>query len=118
MERSVDLGHPLGIRAHRPRRRCRLFRGTRYSVARQASASSQTRRTSCVRQPDIIIGSWCGKKFRPGAGKQREGWLDIPAVRSGSLYEIKSADILQPGPAALTDGLRQLRDIVQRWAQT
>jgi len=70
------------------------------------------------RQPDIIIGSWCGKKFRPEQVSKREGWLDIPAVRSGSLYEIKSADILQPGPAALTDGLRQLRDIVQRWAQT
>jgi len=69
-------------------------------------------------RPDIIIGSWCGKKFRPEQVSKREGWLDIPAVRSGSLYEIKSADILQPGPAALTDGLRQLRDIVQRWAQT
>jgi iron complex transport system substrate-binding protein len=68
------------------------------------------------RQPDIIIGSWCGKKFRPEQVSKREGWAEIPAVCSGSLYEIKSADILQPGPAALTDGLRQLRDIVQRWA--
>ena len=69
------------------------------------------------RQPDIIIGSWCGKKFRPDQVRGRDGWLDIPAVRAGALYEIKSADILQPGPAALTDGLRQLRDIVQGWAQ-
>jgi iron complex transport system substrate-binding protein len=69
------------------------------------------------RQPDIIIGSWCGKKFRPDQVRGRDGWLDIPAVRAGALYEIKSADILQPGPAALTDGLRQLRDIVHGWAQ-
>jgi iron complex transport system substrate-binding protein len=68
------------------------------------------------RQPDIIVGSCCGKKFRPEAVRRRDGWLDIPAVRAGHLYEIKSADILQPGPAALTDGLRRLRDIVQRWA--
>ena len=68
------------------------------------------------RQPDIIIGSWCGKKFRPDQVRRRDGWQDIPAVRSGHLFEIKSADILQPGPAALTDGLRQLRDIVHRWA--
>ena len=68
------------------------------------------------RQPDIIIGSWCGKKFRPDQLAQRPGWQEIPAVRLGHLYEIKSADILQPGPAALTDGLTQLREIVDRWA--
>jgi iron complex transport system substrate-binding protein len=68
------------------------------------------------RQPDIIVGSWCGKKFRPDQVAQRPGWQDIPAVRSGHLHEIKSADILQPGPAALTDGLLQLREIVDRWA--
>jgi iron complex transport system substrate-binding protein len=68
------------------------------------------------RQPDIIIGSWCGKKFRPDQVARRTGWQDIPAVRSGHLHEIKSADILQPGPAALTDGLMQLREIVDRWA--
>jgi iron complex transport system substrate-binding protein len=67
------------------------------------------------RQPEVIIGSWCGKKFRPEQVARRPGWQDIPAVRSGHLYEIKSADILQPGPAALTDGLMQLRDIVDRW---
>ncbi|MFQ5572276.1 MAG: cobalamin-binding protein [Rhodothermales bacterium] len=69
------------------------------------------------RQPDIIIGSWCGKKFRPDRVRQRRGWAEIPAVRQGHVYEIKSADILQPGPAALGDGLGQLRDIVQRWAR-
>jgi len=68
------------------------------------------------RAPDIIIGSWCGKKFRPDQVAQRPGWDRVPAVRQGQLYEIKSADILQPGPAALTDGLDQLREIVKRWA--
>jgi iron complex transport system substrate-binding protein len=65
--------------------------------------------------PDIIIGSWCGKKFRPEKVTQRPGWQDLPAVRDGQLFEIKSADILQPGPAALTDGLRQLHAIMQSW---
>jgi iron complex transport system substrate-binding protein len=68
------------------------------------------------RAPDIIVGSWCGKKFRPNEVAQRAGWESVPAVREGHLYEIKSADSLQPGPAALTDGLEQLREIVQRWA--
>ena len=68
------------------------------------------------RRPDIIIGSWCGKKFRPDHVARRPGWQEIPAVRSGHLYEIKSADILQPGPAALTDGLRRMRDIIEGWA--
>ncbi|MFZ5557489.1 MAG: ABC transporter substrate-binding protein [Pseudomonadota bacterium] len=68
------------------------------------------------RAPDIIIGSWCGKKFRPGAVAARPGWERVPAVATGHLYEIKSADILQPGPAALTDGLAQLVAIVRRWS--
>ena len=67
--------------------------------------------------PDIIIGSWCGKKFRPERVAARAGWADVPAVRNGQLFEIKSADILQPGPAALTDGLRQLHQIMAQWAQ-
>ncbi len=70
------------------------------------------------RQPDIIIGSWCGKKFQPQSVRARAGWDVIPAVRNNHLYEIKSCDILQPGPAALTDGLNQLHAIVQRWAET
>ena len=65
--------------------------------------------------PDIVIGSWCGKKFRPEKVAQRAGWQDVPAVRNGQLFEIKSADILQPGPAALTDGFRQLHHIMQQW---
>ncbi len=68
------------------------------------------------RAPDIIIGSWCGKKFQPERLMQRQGWSAIPAVRHGHVYEIKSPDILQPGPAALTDGLRQLHDIIVRWS--
>jgi iron complex transport system substrate-binding protein len=68
------------------------------------------------RAPDIIIGSWCGKKFQPEQVMQRPGWHGIPAVRHGHVYEIKSSDILQPGPAALTDGLRQLHDIILRWS--
>ena len=69
-----------------------------------------------ARQPDIVIGSWCGKKFRPETLALRSGWHEIPAVRHGELHEIKSPLILQPGPAALTDGLDALRAIVARWA--
>ena len=67
------------------------------------------------RVPDIIIGSWCGKKFRPEKVSQRAGWESIPAVKNNQLFEIKSADILQPGPAALTDGVAQLHQIIQQW---
>ena len=70
------------------------------------------------RSPDIIIGSWCGKKFRPEKVAARAGWGDVPAVKSGLIFEIKSADILQPGPAALTDGVNQLHRIIQNWAHT
>ena len=66
--------------------------------------------------PDIIIGSWCGKKFVPAKVARRAGFDAIPAVRDGELHEIKSAMILQPGPAALTDGLDQLVRIVGDWA--
>jgi iron complex transport system substrate-binding protein len=66
--------------------------------------------------PDIIIGSWCGKKFVPAKVTARPGFAQIPAVRDGALHEIKSALILQPGPAALTEGLDQLARIVGNWA--
>jgi iron complex transport system substrate-binding protein len=65
--------------------------------------------------PDVIIGSWCGKKFRPEHVAARPGWSSIPAVRDAELHEIKSPLILQPGPAALTDGLDALHAIVMRW---
>ncbi len=64
------------------------------------------------RMPDVIVGSWCGKKFRAEHVVARDGWGDVPAIRHGRLHEIKSCDILQPGPAALTDGLRQLHRII------
>ncbi len=69
------------------------------------------------RKPDIIIGSWCGKKFRPHLVAARPGWQDIPAVVDGEIHEIKSALILQPGPAALTDGLAELRRIISAWRE-
>ena len=68
------------------------------------------------RTPDLIVGSWCGKKFRPEKVAARAGWADVPAVRAGRLHEIKSCDILQPGPAALTDGLEQLHQLCADWA--
>ena len=66
-------------------------------------------------KPDIIIGSWCGKKFVPAKVGARPGFDAIPAVRDGFLREIKSTVILQPGPAALTDGLDALEHIVVEW---
>ena len=67
------------------------------------------------RAPDIIIGSWCGKKFQVEQVKQRQGWQGVPAVRDGHVYEIKSPLILQPGPAALTDGVEAIQSIIGRW---
>jgi iron complex transport system substrate-binding protein len=64
-------------------------------------------------EPDIIIGSWCGKKFRPDKVANRPGFDRIPAIRRGAVHEIKSPLILQPGPAALTDGLAALQAIVE-----
>lgn len=73
--------------------------------------------TIVARQPDIVVGSWCGKKFRAEKVAARAGWEQVPAVVNRQLFEIKSADILQPGPAALTDGVAQLHTIMQRWVQ-
>jgi iron complex transport system substrate-binding protein len=69
------------------------------------------------RAPDIILGSWCGKRFRPNLVTARPGWEDLPAVRDAELHEIKSPIILQPGPAALTDGLDAIHHILWRWSQ-
>ena len=68
------------------------------------------------RAPDIVFGSWCGKKFQPARGAARPGWDAIPAVRDGELHEIKSPIILQPGPAALFDGLDALHRVIAAWA--
>jgi len=67
--------------------------------------------------PDIILGSWCGKKFVPKKVAARPGFDTIPAVRDGFLREIKSPLILQPGPGALTDGLDALEAIIAEWAR-
>jgi iron complex transport system substrate-binding protein len=71
-----------------------------------------------LRKPDIIIGSWCGKKFHPEKVCQRPGWDEIPAVREGQVYEIKSAYILQPGPVAITEGLSRVQRIVAKWVNS
>src|SRR5271168_2536569 len=68
------------------------------------------------RAPDIIFGSWCGKRFRPNQVAARAGWETVPAVRDGQLHEIKSPLILQPGPAALTDGLDALHRVLRQWS--
>ncbi|MFL6711458.1 MAG: cobalamin-binding protein [Sulfurifustis sp.] len=69
------------------------------------------------RRPDIVIGSWCGKKFQPDKVRVRPGWAEVPAVANKRLFEIKSSLILQPGPAALTDGLDELVRIVRTWSE-
>ena len=65
------------------------------------------------RDPEVIVASWCGKAVRKERIAGRVGWDHVAAVRSGHIYEIKSAYILQPGPASLTEGLRQLHEIVR-----
>jgi iron complex transport system substrate-binding protein len=69
------------------------------------------------RNPDIIFGSWCGKKFRPEKVAARHGWQDISAVKNTQLFEIKSPIILQPGPAALTDGIQEMAKHIHAWAK-
>jgi iron complex transport system substrate-binding protein len=64
------------------------------------------------RQPDVIIASWCGKAVRREKIAGRDRWHGVPAIRDGHIYEIKSAYILQPGPAALTEGIRQIHHII------
>lgn len=64
------------------------------------------------RLPQLIVGSWCGKHFRAEQLAGRDEWSEIPAVKNRQPHEIKSCDILQPGPAALSDGLRQLQTLI------
>jgi iron complex transport system substrate-binding protein len=68
------------------------------------------------RAPDIILGSWCGKKFQPDTVKARPGWADVPAIRNDFVREIKSSLILQPGPAALTDGIAAVQQVILEWS--
>ena len=70
------------------------------------------------RAPDVILGSWCGKKFRPEIVAARQGWSEVPAVRDGQLHEVKSPIILQPGPAALTDGVGRIHEVLRQWTLT
>jgi len=69
-------------------------------------------RSVVEKNPDIILGSWCGKKFRPERVAARPGWQEIAAVKENQLFEVKSADILQPGAAALTDGVGRIHAIL------
>jgi iron complex transport system substrate-binding protein len=87
--------------------------------ARQGAAKDRVVTVDEVvsREPDLIIGSWCGKKFRPERVAARPGFVQIPAGHHQDLYEIKSSLILQPGPTALTDGLAELQNIIERWAK-
>ena len=68
------------------------------------------------RSPDVILGSWCGRKFRPEQVIARPGWEAVPAVVHAQVFEVKSSEILQPGPAALTDGVRQIQRRLLDWA--
>jgi iron complex transport system substrate-binding protein len=65
-------------------------------------------------RPDVILASWCGKKVRKPTIRGRAGWNAIPAIAAGHVYEIKSTYVLQPGPAALTEGVRQIHWLLAR----
>jgi iron complex transport system substrate-binding protein len=82
------------------------------SLSHAASGRIHDGKRVIAEKPDIILASWCGKKFRPERLAARPGWEEIPAVREKQLFEIKSAEILQPGPAALTDGVRRIQEIL------
>jgi iron complex transport system substrate-binding protein len=86
-------------------------------LARQPLARDRIVAPTAVieRRPDIVIASWCGRRFRPERVVARPGWAALPAVQAGALHEVGSSLILQPGPAALTDGLARLEQIVDRW---
>lgn len=86
---------------------------TQHSAANRIVTPTQV----LARMPDIIIGSWCGKKFQPEVVAIREGWNAIPAIKNGFVREIKSADILQPGPSVITHGLVQLVSIIKEWQE-
>jgi iron complex transport system substrate-binding protein len=70
------------------------------------------------RDPQVIFASWCGKKMKKATIVSRPGWDAVSAVRDDRIFEIKSTSILQPGPASLTDGVRQLHDVLRRVSDT
>ncbi len=82
------------------------------SAARRIIADAQE---VVRRAPDIIVGSWCGKKFQPESLRARPGWNGIPALQNNMVFEIKSADILSPGPSAIKEGLRQMSGLIANW---
>lgn len=88
------------------------------AIRQSAKERIVTADTVIAAAPDIILGSWCGKKFRPEQVRARPGFDTIPAVRGNALHEIKSPIILQPGPAALTDGLDAIVTRIRAWAET
>ncbi|PKO83549.1 MAG: cobalamin-binding protein [Betaproteobacteria bacterium HGW-Betaproteobacteria-11] len=87
------------------------------AVAPGAGARVIEKSALAARRPEMVIASWCGKKFRAERFVERFAGLDLPAIASGDLYEIKSSDILSPGPAAIRHGLPQLAAIIRRWAE-
>src|SRR4051812_2774258 len=131
MGRSLDLRHRLGVRTDRDRRGGKNPAGNSAAGNRKKThhlnprgargggrgkpllvgrgeggvAPEWAARGAGDAAPDVILASWCGKKVLPQRIRQRPGWSDIPAVRNNRIVEIKSPLILQPGPAALTDGL-------------
>ncbi|MAG81371.1 MAG: cobalamin-binding protein [Sutterellaceae bacterium] len=68
-----------------------------------------------ARDPEIVVGSWCGKKFLPRVVANRAGWEQITAVKTNQLYEVDSLIILQPGPASLLEGIEALHQIFKSW---
>jgi iron complex transport system substrate-binding protein len=90
---------------------------TELSRSQAATGRIVTSDAVLAKAPELMIASWCGKKFRPERVRSRAGWNGVPAVRDGELHEVKSAEILQPGPAALSDGVRRLHAIISGWAE-
>lgn len=82
------------------------------AAERKALARAVTRAEVIERAPDVMLASWCGKPFEPEEPRSREGWSAVPAIRDGRVHEIDASIILQPGPAALTDGLDALEAIL------
>jgi hypothetical protein len=106
MGRADDFRHRVGVGVDRGRGRHRhLLRSRIWNIGEERIVTAAE---IIDRHPDIIIGSWCGKKFRPEKVVARLSFEQIPAVQNNGLHEIKSPIILQPGPAALTDGLMAL----------
>jgi iron complex transport system substrate-binding protein len=91
---------------------CAESRASHAAAGRVFAAAEVARRA-----PDAVVASWCGRKVQARVIADRPGWAAVPAVRDGQLYEVKSAVLLQPGPAALTDGLAALARVVEAVAR-